>query len=111
MRGCRNSAGLRSAGLKGDDGFYTGYGPCRAHEISEMTQAFDIHDNAADIRVASQIIDHIPEIHIQHGAQADHMAEASRGGALWSVVDRSRMDEQMAPLWEINAVFPGIGMR
>ena len=69
-------AGLALARLEHDDRLDPGHRPGRAHELAGVGQVLHVDEDRLDVAVVAQVVDHVAEIHIEHGADGDEVAEA-----------------------------------
>ena len=69
-------AGLALARLEHDDRLDAGDRPGRAHELAGVGQVLHVDEDRLDVAVVAQVVDHVAEIHIEHGADGDEVAEA-----------------------------------
>ena len=76
MGGGGAAAGTAFSGFKDNNRFDAGDRAGSAHEFAGVGQVFHIEQNGFDRAVIAQIVDHFAEIDIEHGADADKMAES-----------------------------------
>ncbi len=76
MRSSHFSGLGKASCLVNDNGLGSGESLCSGHEFSGFTDGFHVHDDGAGVLVLAEIIDEIPEIHIQSIAQRDKIGKS-----------------------------------